>query len=67
MKIQEILNPQPSKYKQIFCGTYGLPVTAIARYSGFSYQHTMNVLNGNAALTDRVEAKFKDLLAELDE
>ena len=65
MSIIETLKPPPSKYK-VKLQKHGLPATAVAKYLGFSYPYTLNLLNGVSRISPVIDRKLQLLIKQLE-
>jgi beta-phosphoglucomutase-like phosphatase (HAD superfamily) len=59
--LSHILNPEPHPLKQQL-RDMGIPIAAAARYADRSYQRILDQLNGRDRVTERTEAKLKELI-----
>ena len=62
---QNDFRPKPTKFKAIL-KKYGIPVSNIAPYLGFSYPHTLNLLNGISRITPEVREKLDAIVIQLE-
>jgi len=65
MNTLQDFQPKPTKYKTIL-KKYGIPVSNIAPYLGFSYPHTLNLLNGISRISPAVEKKLDAIVSRLE-
>jgi len=65
MNLSELL-PKPSPYRAIF-KKEKFPVKAVARFLGYSYGYTSNLLCGTCAMTPEVDDKLAELVKKIRE
>ena len=63
--VQNLIKPTPSRFKAEL-NSRGIPASNVAPYLGFSYPHTVNLLNGVSRISPEVEEKLQALLDQLD-
>jgi hypothetical protein len=55
------IRPKPTPYKQQL-RELGISIGAVANYIGLTYPYVMNQINGVYPMTERTEAKVKELI-----